>query len=197
MLLVLATLTAACATRAPVQVEPPEPAPPPPLASPACEEIVRIEVWKGERTLVAYCKRGAMRKMHIALGREDVGPKTSSNDQRTPEGQYQISGPARPGRFHLFIPIDYPSLRDAEKALAAGRISAAAYARIVEAIERGRLPPQDTALGGYLGFHGEGERWRGDSKHLDWTYGCIAVTDAEIEFLATRTEPGVAVRIHP
>lgn len=168
-----------------------------PVAPPPCARIVRIEVWKRAHTLRAYCRRGAVVSMSVALGRQEVGAKTRSDDQRTPEGEYRIAEKARTSRFHLFIPIDYPSRDDAEQALSEGRLARAAYERIVEAHERGLPPPEDTRLGGGLGFHGEGERWRGDSRHLDWTYGCIAVTDAEIEFVAARIAPGVRVWIHP
>jgi murein L,D-transpeptidase YafK len=199
-----AALLVAC-TGPPTRVKAPpgslEPTPPiahdEPVAAPPCTRIVRIEVWKQERTLRAYCKRGAVIEMAIALGRQEVGPKTQSGDQRTPEGRYQIAGKARTGRFHLFLPIDYPSTEDAEVALGEGRLSAADHHRIIAAHEAGLLPPDDTPLGGDLGFHGEGERWKGSSRHLDWTYGCIAVTDEEIEFLSERAESGVPVWIHP
>ena len=135
--------------------------------------------------------------MSIALGREDVGPKTRAQDWRTPEGVYRIDAPARPGRFHLFIPINYPAPADARRALDEGRLSLVDYEAIVEAHDQERSPPRDTPLGGDLGFHGEGERWRGESQYHDWTYGCIAVTDEQIEFLAERVEVGVPVRIHP
>ena len=58
-------------------------------------------------------------------------------------------------------------------------------------------PPQDTALGGELGLHGEGPHWRGDSAELDWTFGCIAVRDHEIDFLAQRVKVGTPVWIVP
>jgi murein L,D-transpeptidase YafK len=135
--------------------------------------------------------------MNVALGREAVGAKSLSGDRRTPEGRYRVAGEARASRFHLFIPIDYPSKQDAEEGLAEGHLPRSGYERILKAHERGLVPPQDTVLGGHLGFHGEGERWRGDSRHLDWTHGCIAVTNAEIEFIAQRIEPGVPVWIHP
>jgi murein L,D-transpeptidase YafK len=167
------------------------------IAPPPCLQILRIEVWKRDRTLQALCKRGATIKMKVALGREEIGPKTRSGDHRTPEGKYRISDKASASRFHLFLPIDYPSKEDAEAAFSEGRVSRAEYHRVVRAHERGAPPPHDTALGGNLGFHGEGDRWRGDSEDLDWTYGCIAVTDAEIEFIAERVEPGVPVWIHP
>jgi murein L,D-transpeptidase YafK len=58
-------------------------------------------------------------------------------------------------------------------------------------------PPADTALGGHLGFHGEGRRWRGDSRYLDWTYGCIALSDADVDFVAARSAIGTPVWIEP
>jgi murein L,D-transpeptidase YafK len=184
--------------------EPPAPVDPKPVAvveEPAaerpCSTIVRIEVWKKERTLRAYCKSGAVIVMGVAIGREELGPKARSGDQRTPEGRYRISGAARRGRFHIFIPIDYPAVEDAERAREGGLLSAAEYDRIIDAHRAGVDPPDDTSLGGNLGFHGEGERWQGDSEFFDWTYGCVAVTDEDIEFLSQRLEVGVQVLIHP
>lgn len=138
-----------------------------------------------------------MVELPVALGREAKGPKRSAGDARTPEGRYRISGPPRASRFHRFIPIDYPSLADADAARADARLSEAAYRRIAAAHARGEAPPSDTLLGGDLGFHGEGERWRGDSLHLDWTYGCIALSDSDIDFLAERSAVGTPVVILP
>jgi hypothetical protein len=95
------------------------------------------------------------------------------------------------------MPIDYPSRADAENALDTGLIDELTYARIRDAIDEGRLPPQNTPLGGHVGIHGEGPRWRGDSAFLNWTYGCIAVDDVQMEFLAERTPPGTLVVIRP
>jgi murein L,D-transpeptidase YafK len=128
--------------------------------------------------------------MTAALGREPRGHKLAAGDDRTPEGAYRVSGPPRRSRFHLFIPIDYPSGEDARAALDEGRISPRDHARILYAATFGKAPPGDTPLGSGLGLHGEGARWRGESASLDWTNGCIAVTDAEIEFLAARVEVG-------
>ena len=164
---------------------------------PACREVVRIEVWKQERTLKAYCKRGAVLEIDVAIGRNEVGHKLRSGDHKTPEGRYRIAAPARSGRYHLFIPIDYPSLEDAARALEAGRISSVDFDRIADAHRAGEPPPIDTGLGGDVGFHGEGERWRGDSRYHDWTYGCIALTDDDIERLSDRVTVGVPVLIHP
>jgi murein L,D-transpeptidase YafK len=195
----LAALLAACAP-APRPVPPPAPAPPPPAAvvpPPACGRIVRIEVRKAERALVAFCEGGAVHAMPAAMGREPLGRKASSGDERTPEGAYRVAGPMRPSRFHGFIPIDYPSRADADAALAGGRIGRSEHARIAEAHARGAQPPADTPLGGDIGIHGEGARWAGDSQHLDWTYGCVAVSDADLDFLAPRLAVGVPVEILP
>jgi hypothetical protein len=181
------------------RAQPPLPEPPPPRAEPAppppCGRIERVEVRKSERRLVAECAGGARLAFQIGLSREP-GAKRQRGDHRTPEGEYRIAAPARKSRFHRFLPIDYPSLADAERALAEGRISAAERDAIARAHGEGRLPPQDTALGGHLGFHGEGPRWRGQLD-LDWTEGCFALADAEIELLARLAPPGTAVRILP
>lgn len=168
------------------------PAPPPP-----CERIVRIEIRKSARELVAHCEGGATLRMTAAMGREPRGHKVASGDLRTPEGLYRIIAPLERNRFHGFIPIDYPSMADAEAALADGRITARDHARIADAHARGMQPPTDTPLGGDIGIHGEGARWAGDSLHLDWTYGCVAVTDADLDRIAEMTEVGVEVEILP
>ena len=113
-LLILVASTCAVPTRDPIE----ERAPPqanrrasdriPPLSAP-CVRIGRIEVSKRERTLRAFCKGGAVVVMRVSLGREPAGGKSRVDDMRTPEGRYHVTGPARPSRFRLFIPIDYPS----------------------------------------------------------------------------------------
>jgi murein L,D-transpeptidase YafK len=167
------------------------------IAEPAvCERILAIAVSKRDRRLRAACEGGAQVEMVVALGRGAAGPKLHTGDSRTPEGQYRI-GAARPSRFHQFIPFDYPSLSDAETARAQGRLSDADYRRIAAAHEHGESPPADTALGGFLGLHGEGERWRGDSRLLDWTLGCIALSDADVDFIAARSAEGTPLSIVP
>jgi len=152
-------------------------------------------VRKSERTLVAECAGGGRLAFPIALSREP-GPKRLRGDRRTPEGQYRIATAARPSRFHRFIPIDYPSLADADRALGEGRITWAEREQIARAHREGRLPPQDTPLGGHLGFHGEGLRWQGNLD-LDWTDGCFALADDAIDLLGNLAPPGTPVRILP
>lgn len=173
----------------------PPPAPPDPKTLP-CSEIMRLEVRKRERVLEVFCRGGGLRVFPIALSREPVGAKRRRGDQRVPEGDYHIAGVPRASRFHLFVPIDYPSPADADRGLMERSISRSQYRRILAAHATGHLPPQDTALGGLLGFHGEGPRWRGDLD-LDWTEGCVAVSDETIRWLAQHAKRGTPVSIAP
>lgn len=162
-----------------------------------CTRIRWLEVRKSERSLRAWCADGATVDLHIALGPDARGPKRVRGDGRTPEGYYRVKGTAHRGEYHRFVSIDYPSRVDAAEALARGTISEETFREIVAAHETNRLPPQDTILGGYLGIHGEGDLWRGSTARADWTQGCIAVTDAEIDFLAARLPPETPVVILP
>jgi murein L,D-transpeptidase YafK len=189
-------IPASCARPPPPAIPPAVlPVPPPPL--PPCEVIYRLEVRKSERKLVADCRGGARVELRVALSRAPEGPKRRSGDWKTPEGTYRISGPPRESRYHLFVPIDYPSRADVEAGLRDGVISRRTAERLLAGLARGELPPQDSPLGGTLGFHGEGERWRGDSEVLDWTYGCFALADADMEFIARRAPVGTPVVILP
>lgn len=198
MALALAGALTACVAPGPPP-GPPEPLGESPIAPEdrPCYRVLSMEVRKSERALIATCEDGALRRIPVALGREPRGPKERRGDLRTPEGEYRISGPGRGSRYHLFLPFDYPSLADADAGLADGRIDPATHARIARAHENGVMPPQDTALGGLLGLHGEGPRWRGDSEGLDWTEGCIAMRDDAIAYLVARTAPGTPIRIVP
>jgi hypothetical protein len=194
--LALCLLASACARFA----APPSPPPPPPAEPSAaerpCDRIERLEVRKALRRLQVTCAGGGERVFPVALSREPVGAKRAQADQRVPEGEYRIAGTARRSRFHLFLPIDYPSPADADRAFAEGLVTRAERDAIERAHAEAELPPQNTALGGHLGFHGEGERWRGE-QGLDWTEGCVAVADDVIELLAERAPIGTPVSILP
>ena len=192
--LALLALAIGCAKPVPAP-PPPPPAPPAAPPPPACERVARIEVRKSARTLIAECDGGARLVFPVALARER-GPKQRAGDLRMPEGESRIAGGAHASRFGLFLPIDYPSAADAARGVVAGVISREEYDAIVRAHERGAPPPQDTALGGHLGLHGEGTRWRGDLD-LDWTEGCVALADEAIDRLARLVARGTPVRITP
>ncbi|HYB12945.1 MAG TPA: L,D-transpeptidase family protein [Myxococcota bacterium] len=162
-----------------------------------CDSIDRIEVTKSTRTLRVLCVGGGERSWPVALGREPVGPKREAGDSRTPEGEYHLRSRGWESRFHRFLIMDYPSREDAAAGLRAGLLSLRSYGQILDAHDRSVLPPQNTALGGLVGFHGEGERWNGDSEYLNWTNGCIAMTDEQIDFLSAHATWGTLVTILP
>lgn len=191
----IALWLAACPKPPPPAPSVPAPAPPATGETQPCKRAERLLVRKSERVLHVECKGGGQLTFPIALSRAR-GPKRAMGDQRMPEGEYRISGPPRTSRFHRFIPFDYPSRADADRALAEKRIDTGTHEAIARAHAKRRMPPQDTPLGGVLGIHGEGTRWRGDLK-LNWTEGCVAVTDAAIEQLARIVRPGTPLRIEP
>ena len=111
----------------------------------------------------------------IALGRNPLGAKQEEGDMKTPEGIYKIDGRNPQSSFHLALHISYPSDEDNKRA-ATHDVSAGSDI-MIHGIQNGR---------GWIGaFH----RWK------DWTAGCIAVTDEEIEELWRVTPDGTTVEI--
>jgi len=111
------------------------------------------------------------------LGRNPLGAKQEEGDMKTPEGIYKIDGRNPQSRFHLALHISYPSAEDDKRAAARG--VPAGYDIMIHGIQNGR---------GWIGaFH----RWK------DWTAGCIAVTDEEIEELWRVTPDGATIEIRP
>ena len=92
--------------------------------------------------------------------------------------------------FHRFLGLSYPMPRHATRARREGRIQTRVAKRIAERVRRRAIPPQLTPLGGYVGIHGGG-------AGVDWTLGCIAVSDAEIEWLYARIRRGDRVEVRP
>lgn len=131
----------------------------------------------------------------IAIGQEGVSRRRVVGDQRTPLGAYRISEVRDSSRYHRFIALDYPSLNDAQEALNAGVIDAEAFQAIRHAHEQGRQPPSNTALGGEIGIHGVGKGDPRIHEDYDWTDGCIALTDEQIDDLVPHLATGMTVVI--
>ena len=132
---------------------------------------------------------------NIAIGSNGATRQKRIADERTPLGDYRVSEIRQSRRFHLFIGFDYPTMADAERALKEGRIGEPEFGRIRTAIQRGELAPQDTSLGGHLGFHGIGNGSPDIHASFNWTNGCIALTNEQIETLAGLVKVGTPVRI--
>jgi len=145
-------------------------------ASPA-EKADRVLVRKAERTLELYRGGELLRSYRIALGYEPIGHKQRQGDGRTPEGVYQLDIRRQTTRYGPGLHISYPRPEDRRRARAAG------------------VPP-----GGAIYIHGlpVGLGVIGaDHASFDWTNGCIAVTDEELEEIWQRVEDGTVIEILP
>lgn len=109
------------------------------------------------------------------LGPESTGHKTIEGDGKTPEGWYRTSD--KPwSQWYAAIAIHYPNQADASAALEAKRISATTEKTIQQSIAANQKPPQTTAMGGEILIHGGG-------GSTDWTLGCIAMNNEDIDIL--------------
>jgi hypothetical protein len=109
---------------------------------------------------------------------------------RTPEGTFYIVHKNRNSQFHRALVLNYPTVEDAERGRKRGMISPAEARAIREAQAHLRMPPMNTALGGWIEIHGEGT-----GGATNWTHGCIALTNAEINDLWWWVQKGTPVRI--
>jgi murein L,D-transpeptidase YafK len=121
----------------------------------------------------------------ISIGRKGAGYKQKQGDNITPVGRYKISTIVNSGsRFKRFFGINYPLPSNARYAVNAGHISYDDYLSIIKAHQKNKMPPGDTNIGGRIGIHGMG---RGNPKIqgvFDWTHGCIALSNLQIDELA-------------
>ena len=157
-----------------------------------------IEIVKSEQVL--NLKRGnhTLQSFKIAYGKGDRAPKRKRGDNRTPIGNYQVLDFKSDSKFHYFMQINYPNMIDAWHGYKDRLISPAEYKQIAISFKNQEMPPQDTALGGYIGIHGLGEITDDKIKihaALNWTEGCIALTNDEINILRKYVTKGTPVLI--
>ena len=114
------------------------------------------------------------------------------DQRRTPEGLFYISRLHPHSQFYKALIINYPSPRHAEQGLRLGLINRGQYAAIVDAAMFVRNPPMNTPLGGLIEFHGSGVAGR-----ANWTHGCIALSDSDMDRLWALAEVGTPVLIEP
>ena len=137
--------------------------------------VTQVVVKKGERKLYLISGKTVLKSYDVGLGQQPVGPKQFEGDSRTPEGMYFIDRKNPASRYHLSVGLSYPSTEDVARAAMMG------------------LRP-----GGDIMIHGLGPEGRALSKQRrDWTAGCIAVTDAEIEEIFAMVQPGVPIFVYP
>ena len=145
-----------------------------PAAKPLADKILIV---KSTRTMTLYSGNKVLRTYKVALGTVPVGPKRVEGDHKTPEGIYTIDAKNPQSQFHLSLHISYPDAADRERARKLG-------AKPGGAIMIHGLPPRFAYLGA---LH----------RKVDWTDGCVAVTNAEIEEIWKLVPVGTRVEIRP
>lgn len=134
-------------------------------------EVTRVQVFKEARTLQLLHNDQLLKSYQFELGFAPVGDKFVEGDGRTPEGAYLIDAKNPDSLYHLSLRISYPDAND-----------------IAEAAALGQSP------GGNIYIHGTPALYLGDD---DWTWGCIAVTNEEIEEIYAMVDEGTPIFIYP
>ncbi len=137
----------------------------------------KVLVEKSVRHLTLLRAGKALRVFRIALGIHSIGPKEREGDGKTPEGPYVIDRKILHSGFHRALHVSYPNAADRARAASLG-----------------------VSAGGDIMIHGlkNGLGWLGPLHRLsDWTQGCIAVTNAEIEEIWAMVAEGTPVEIIP
>lgn len=134
-------------------------------------EVTQIQVHKADRKLYLLNNETTLKSYDIGLGFAPVGPKQFEGDGKTPEGQYFISYKNPESAYHLSLKISYPNEAD-----------------IAFAESQGKSP------GGDIVIHGGP---REPTRKRDWTWGCIALTDREIEVVYSMVKTGTPIYILP
>jgi murein L,D-transpeptidase YafK len=128
----------------------------------------------------------------VDLGAHWAADKAVEGDRATPLGEFYICAKNPRSRFFLSLCISYPNAEDAARGIAAGLISDAEYAQIIDAIRRIAMPPQRTKLGGEIYIHGRTPRHEADR---DWTRGCVALANADMQVVYDLAVIGTPVTI--
>lgn len=139
--------------------------------------IDKILIEKEKRKMSLFLKGRLIKAYDIALGFEPVGHKQQEGDGKTPEGTYSISYKNPASQFHKALKISYPNKKDQQNASKLG-----------------------VSPGDFIMIHGLGKTfgWLGKAHiYKDWTLGCVAVTNEEIDEIYKLTPIGTTVEIRP
>ncbi|HEU4497478.1 MAG TPA: L,D-transpeptidase family protein [Flavobacterium sp.] len=139
--------------------------------------VDRIEVFKSKRKMMVYSGSDLLKIYAISLGKNPIGHKEFEGDCRTPEGVYIINDKNPNSGYHKNLGISYPNKKDVAHAKALGK-NAGGHIKI-HGLRNGRC------------YISKWHRWK------DWTAGCIAVTNDEVDELFESVKIGAAIEIHP
>lgn len=145
---------------------------------PLAADEIRID--KSDHRLELLAEGTVIRTYKVAIGSGGMGPKRFEGDKTTPVGTYRLTGRFN-GLFHKFLGVSYPNDDDRR--------------RFADLKKHGEVPP-GRGVGFGIGIHGTGgDEYTGVHKQTDWTHGCIALDDAEIDELAKLVKDGTRIVI--
>jgi murein L,D-transpeptidase YafK len=136
-----------------------------------------VVVFKAKRQMILFAGGDTLKLYRVALGKSPVGAKQREGDMRTPEGRYSIDSRNVDSKYHRSLHISYPN-----------------------AVDRRRADSLKVKPGGDIMIHGlpKGYEWLGFThRYYDWTWGCIAVTNEEIDEIWHLCPDGTPILIYP
>jgi murein L,D-transpeptidase YafK len=137
----------------------------------------RIVIVKSTRTMTLMSGDKILKTYKVALGTQPIGAKERVGDHKTPEGEYVVDAKKDKSQFHRALHVSYPNAAD-----------------------RARARKLGVSPGGDIEIHGLGDKygWIGSAhRKIDWTDGCIAVTNEEIDEIFAMVPVGTRIEIRP
>jgi murein L,D-transpeptidase YafK len=145
-------------------------------ATASAPAVDHVEVYKAKHELRLVAGDHVVKRYRVALGRQ-LGKKERAGDNRTPEGTYVIDYVKSDSKFHRALHISYPNANDYQ-----------------QAVRKGVSPGGDIMI---HGLPGETALIKRIHELFDWTKGCIALTNPEIDEVAQLVHPGTPIVIYP
>lgn len=147
---------------------------------PQIPAVTEIRIDKSDHQLHLVAGSQVVRTYKVAIGSGGIGPKHFEGDKTTPVGTYRVSGRFK-GLFHQFLNVSYPNDDDRR--------------RYADLKARGQVPA-GRSVGFGIGIHGVGgKEYTGIHKESDWTHGCIALDDNEIDEISRLVKDGTTIVI--
>lgn len=147
------------------------------------ERVTRVVIKKGDHSLSLLSGDKLVKSYGVALGPGGAGPKLREGDKVTPVGRYHVTA-HQPSQYKVFLRLDYPNAEDHKR---------------FAALKRSGQLPADATIGGDIGIHGPPVRLAGpvkaSLKAFDWTLGCIALDEDEIDEVSRLVKDGTVVDI--
>ncbi len=161
---------------------------------------LKVVIQKSRNVLTLYKGMTPVKSYWAVFGKgHSRGDKRRKGDKRTPEGEFYICTLNHSERFYKFMGISYPGLKHAEKGFRQGMITQSEYQEILKAHRERRQPPWETELGGAIGIHGRmlGAAVRPGARLENWTDGCIALNNEDVDEIYSVVSLGTPVIIMP